>query len=195
MKMPLSPSQERQWKLLQFLARLAALSVPLYIIIALAVDLSALQLAVAGNSAWLLGFMGNQVSQDGVLVGVGVLEGSGFSFAISPDCTGWKSMLFLFGLIFAVPAVAWKRRLIGLALGLPAIWLVNLLRITSAVYAQQAWGIEAAMVLHDVWWQLGLAAAVLAIWYAWLRLLRLRPHFAQRLHPSNNLTDGDKDKA
>lgn len=169
MKTPLSPSQERQWKLLQFLARLAALSVPLYMIIALAIDLSALQLAVAGNSAWLLGVMGNQVSQEGVLVGVGTLEGAGFSFTISPDCTGWKSMLFLFGLIFAVPAVACKRRLLGLAAGIPVLWGVNLLRIVSAVYAQQAWGIEAAMVLHDVWWQLGLAAAVLAVWYALMR--------------------------
>ncbi len=173
MGLDLTPSQSRQWKLLQFLARLAALSVPIYIIIAFAVDLSALQLAVAGNSAWLLGIMGSQVTQEGALVSAG-----DFSFIITQDCTGWKSMLLLFGLVFAVPGVAWRKRLLGLVIGLPVIWAGNLLRIMSAVYAQAAWGMEAAQVLHDVWWQLGLTAIVLGTWLLWMKPLRLRPFSA-----------------
>ncbi len=165
MRLNLNPSQEKQWKLLLFLGRLAVLSVPLYIIIAFAIDLSALQMAVAGNSAWLLGMMGNPIMQEGALVGVG-----DFSFIITQDCTGWKSMLLLFGLLFAVPAVAWRKRLIGLLVGIPIIWVGNLLRILSAVYAQQAWGMEAAQVLHDVWWQLGLTAIVLGVWLLWMKL-------------------------
>ncbi len=170
MNISLNPFQQRQWKLLQFLGRLGILSVPLYIIIAFAIDLTAMQLAVAGNSAWLLEALGNQIVQQGTLVGVNTLGASGFSFMITADCTGWKSMLFLFGLMFAVPAVALKKRLIGLLVGIPIIWAGNLLRILSAVYAQQAWGMEAAQVLHDVWWQLGLTAIVLGVWLLWMKL-------------------------
>ena len=165
MDLNLDIRQEKYWKMLQFFARLACLSVPLYIIIAFAVDLSALQLIVAGNSAWLLSALGSQVTQQGALVQVG-----DFSFLITPDCTAWKSFLFLFGLLFAVPAVLLRRRLIGLAIGIPVLWLTNLLRIVSAAYSSQAWGLEAGQLLHDFWWELGMTATVLAVWVAWLQL-------------------------
>lgn len=167
MKFPLTPGQERHWRLLQFLGRLALFSLPVYLVVALAADLSALQLAVAGNAAWLLGAAGGQVAQQGTLV-----AGEGFMFTVGPDCTGWKSMLLLSGLLFAVPGIAFRKRLLGLAIGLPAVWGANLLRIATSARAQALWGPEAAQAFHDWWWQLGLSITVLGIWLLWLKLLR-----------------------
>ena len=164
MRMPkLTPEQERLWKTLNFLIRMLVLSIPLYLVIFLAVDLSALQLAAAGQSASVLQSLGWTVTQDGVL-----LRAGDFLFTINQDCTGWKSMLFLFALLFSVPAVSLRKRLIGLAIGLPAVWLGNLLRIIGTVYVQAGFGTETAMLVHDWLWRLGLVALVLGIWAAWL---------------------------
>jgi len=160
----LTPEQQRLWKTLQFLLRLLALSAPLYLIIFFAADLSALQLAAAGQSAWLLRVLGWSVSQSGPLLTTG-----DFTFLINQDCTGWKSVLFLFALIFAVPGIALKKRLTGLAIGFPLIWLGNLGRILGTVFVQAGWGTETALLAHDWGWQLGLVGLVLGIWLAWLK--------------------------
>ena len=161
----LSPQQERMCKALQFLMRLIVLSSPLYLVMWLGVDLYTLQLAAASQSSWLLHASGYQVAQQGT----GLLVNSSFEFFIIPDCTGWKSMVFLFALIFAVPKVAISRRMWGLVMGLPLIWAVNLARIYGVVLAQGVWGTETAMLIHDTVFQLGLIAIVIGIWIAWLR--------------------------
>ena len=78
-------------------------------------------------------------------------------------------MVFLGAMVLAVPAVAWKRRAIGLAIGIPLIYLGNLARIVGIVLAEQAWGYEAAIVTHDWLWRFGLVAIVLGIWILWMR--------------------------
>jgi exosortase/archaeosortase family protein len=159
----LTPGQKRMLRMLVFLVRLAALSLPLYLVIWLGLDLYPLQLAVASQSAWLLQATGHQVVRDGALLTVN----GGFVVSIVPDCTGWKSMLFLSALIFAVPGIAMRKRLAGL-LGLPLVWLGNLTRVLAGVAAQGAWGTDAALAIHDWLFQAGLVAMVLGVWTAWL---------------------------
>ncbi|MFQ5647813.1 MAG: exosortase/archaeosortase family protein [Candidatus Aenigmatarchaeota archaeon] len=160
----LTPGQQRLWKTLQFLLRLLALSVPLYLVIFLALDLSAMQLAAAGQSAALLQSLGWTVSQDGTLLTAGE-----FSFLINQDCTGWKSMLLLFALIFATLGISLRKRVLGLLVGIPLVWLGNLARILGTIYVQAGFGTGTALLVHDWLWQLGLVALVLAIWLAWLK--------------------------
>lgn len=159
----LTPGQRRMLRMLIFLARLVALSLPLYLVMWLGLDLYPLQLAAASQSAWLLQALGYQVLRDGTLLTIN----SGFVVSIVPDCTGWKSMLFLFALIFAVPGIAMKKRLWGL-LGLPLVWAGNLTRILAGVAAWDLWGVEASLLIHDWLFQAGLVALVLGIWIAWL---------------------------
>ena len=77
-------------------------------------------------------------------------------------------MLFLFALIFAVPAISLRKRILGLIIGIPIIWLGNLGRVAGVVLAQGAWGREGAMLIHDWLFQAGLVTLVLGIWLAWL---------------------------
>ena len=161
----MSPRQQGMWRGLQFLVRLIILSLPLYLVIWLGVNLYPLQVAAASHSAWVLQATGNNVIQQGT----GLMVNSSFEFFIIPDCTGWKSMLFLFALILAVPGVALTKRLAGLAVGLPLVWLGNLGRIVGVVGSQALWGTDAAMLIHDTAFQLGLVAMVLGLWLCWLR--------------------------
>lgn len=160
----LTPGQARMLRALEFLVRVTILSLPLYMVIWLGIDLHVLQSAASGQAAWILQVLGFSLTHQGTSIS---LE-NGFRFFIIPDCTGWKSMLFLFALIFAVPLVSLRKRLAGLAVGLPLIWIGNLLRIVSVVSLQGIWGTEAALFMHDTVFQAGLIAAVLITWLAWL---------------------------
>jgi len=165
----LNRQQRRLWHTLEFLARLIILSLPLYLIIGLGVSLYPLQLAAAGQSGWILEAMGYSVQQEGAYLTV---SGGGpvqdFPFYVNEDCTAWKSMLFLFALVIAIPAVSWRRRGLGLLIGIPVIWLGNLGRVVGVVLAERSYGIKTALLIHDYWWQFGLIALVLVIWAGWL---------------------------
>lgn len=159
----LTQGQARMMRVLEFLVRVCVLALPLYLVMWLGLDLYPIQLAVASQSDWILQAMGYQVARDGA-----GLTANGFGFFIIPDCTGWKSMLFLFALVLAVPGVSLRKRAWGIALGLPLVWLGNLARVVGVVAAQGAWGTDAALVIHDWLFQAGLVALVLGIWTAWL---------------------------
>lgn len=167
----LTREQKRMWNVLEFLIRLLILSIPLYLILVLAVDLSPLQHTVATHSASLLKALGYNVFQEGYYIIVGTIQNP-FYFMINEDCTGWKSMLFLFALIFAVPRIAMKKRVLGLVIGLPIVWVGNLMRVLGVVMAEAAWGLDFALVLHDYGYRLGLVALVLIIWVVWLKFSR-----------------------
>lgn len=167
----LTGSQKRLLNILVFLIRLLILSIPLYLVLVFAVDLSPLQDAVATQSACVLRAMGYNVFQQGYQLIVGNAMDN-FYFMINEDCTGWKSMLFLFALIFAVPGIQLKKRLIGLVIGIPIIWIGNLMRVVGVVLAERAWGLDYALMLHDYGYRLGLVALVLVVWIVWLKLSR-----------------------
>jgi exosortase/archaeosortase family protein len=170
----LTERQKRLINLEKFLLRLVALAVPVYLIITFGISLLPLQLEVARESAWVLQTVGYQTELDGAGIAVDFGGISPFFFVITPDCTGWKAMLFLAALTIAVPSRAWKRRLACIVPGIAALWCVNLLRVAAVVAAYSSFGYRTAMVVHDYLWQIGLGAAALAIWAVWMLLTRRR---------------------
>jgi exosortase/archaeosortase family protein len=174
-KFKLTQEQERLWHILEFLLRVTVLALPLYMIIWLGVDLYLLQVAAASQSAWLLQALGYQV----VLEGIGLNINNSFQFFLIPDCTGWKGMLFLFALIFAVKGISLRKRALGLAFGIPAIWLGNIGRVVGVVMVQEALGTEGAMLVHDWLFQAGLVALVLGIWLVWLLEVKGKIRFSR----------------
>ena len=162
----MTPAQERMRRLLWFLIRLTALSAPLYAVLLLDISLEPLQSSVAFSSEHLLRAAGFAVERDGLLLRVGGSEP--FAFAISPDCTGWKSMLIFAALVLAALGASPAKRLAGLAIGVPLVYLANVLRIFAVVSIERSMGIDAAMLFHDWLWQAGMMAVVLALWLGWL---------------------------
>lgn len=165
----MTPEQKKLWNILWFLIRLLILAIPLYLIIFLAVDLTPMQVTVAKQTTYILDNLGFNVIQEGYHIIVGTIEDH-FYFMINEDCTGWKSMLFLFALIFAVPMIAWKNRFAGLVVGIVIVWIANLGRVVGVVLAERMWGLGFAMSLHDYGYRLGMIAVVLLIWLIWFRM-------------------------
>lgn len=166
----LTPGQQRLWNTLHFLLRLLILSIPLYIMLSIPGVLFPLQGLVTNNAVSLLS-LAYPVSNQNILIEI-QSPGTEFQFLISEDCTGWKSMLFLFALVFAVPGVILRKRLLGLLAGIPLIYLGNLLRIFLIVWVQQSWGTPAAEFFHVWLWSLGLITLVILIWIIWLRWIK-----------------------
>lgn len=173
-KIKLTKDQEKMWQTLLFLVKLLILVIPLYLILAFNVDLSPLQEITTNQAYWIFKNMGFDVSRDGFILSVGSADSAvGINtnpvvFLISEDCTAWKSILLLFALIVAVAGVSMKKRLLGLAVGIPVLWLGNLARIFAIVLIAQNYGFTAASIVHDYLWQLGLISLVLLIWVVWL---------------------------
>ncbi|RLI95893.1 MAG: hypothetical protein DRO99_05250 [Candidatus Aenigmatarchaeota archaeon] len=157
---------------LEFLVRLLILALPLYLILGLGISLLPMQIATGNQSRWVLDNMGFRTQQDGAFIAVEDNVKPPFYFYLNDDCTGWKSMLFLFALIFAVPGVMMSRRLWGLAAGIPVIWAGNIARVVAVVVSERVYGLETAMLIHDYLWQIGLIVLVLTIWTIWLSWVR-----------------------
>jgi len=176
MRMPrlpkLTKEQQRLWRTLQFIIRFTAFSIPLYLIIWLNAGMLPLQLIVADHATWAIGAAGFDVGREGLLLSVG--RDRPFTFLIGEDCTGWKSMLAFVALVMAALGVSMRKRALGIAAGIPLIYLGNLARILLVVMAEAAYGYEAALFLHDWLWQAGLIALVLVLWLGWLRYDSLR---------------------
>lgn len=166
----MNKGQKRLLESLEFLIRLLILAIPLYIIIWLGVSLIPIQAVVASQSGWVLEGMGFQVKQDqNFVTSLSPGDPHPFQFMINDDCTGWKSMLFLFALVFAVPAVTTSKRLWALVFGIPIIWVANIGRVVGVVLAEEAYGVNTALMIHDYLWQLGLIIVVLGIWFVWIK--------------------------
>lgn len=163
MGIKLDSRQRKLFETFLFLVKLIVFAIPLYFVLIFNEILLPLQGVVSHNVYHILKSLGFEVVRSGFL-----LRADGFAFLISEDCTGWKSMLFLAALIFAVPRVLIKKRLLGLLVGVPVIYIGNLLRILVMVFIWKAYGYEFANIIHDYFWQLGLISLVLIMWISWL---------------------------
>jgi exosortase/archaeosortase family protein len=153
----------RHWDMLTFLVRLSALAIPMYAILSVPGILIPLQMLTADVVSWVLRTMGMELAREGTLLSV-----PGFSFMIDADCTGWKSVMFLFALIFAFRGPGTGERLRGLTAGSIAILMFNIVRITGSVLAQGVYGTGFALFLHDWVFRYAMVAVVLLSWTAWM---------------------------
>jgi exosortase/archaeosortase family protein len=173
-KSRLTKQQERLWNTLIFMIKLLLFSIPMYVLLTFSQVMLPLQSAVSSNTVFLLRLMGFDAGTQGLFISIS--GANPFIFLVSEDCTGWKSMLFLIALVSAVPAVAMRKRLTGFLIGIPIIYAGNLARIILVVIIEQSFGLPAAILFHDVLWQLGLIALVLAVWLAWFLWVRKAGH-------------------
>jgi len=171
--------QQKLLETLVFVLKVLALSMPLYFVIFFGMSIYPLQMLDVSVSSAALRSLGYYVSNEGPMVTVS--GGLPFTFYLTEDCTAWKSFLFLFALIFAVPAVSLRKRLCGLGLGIPILWLGNQARILGVVMTAQATSADFAMLTHDYFWRVFLVFLVLGVWLLWMKYLPGR--LPGRTHP------------
>jgi archaeosortase B (VPXXXP-CTERM-specific) len=107
------------------------------------------------------------VSYSGVHVGY-----KGFSVEIIDECTGLFEMLIYLAAVFSF-ATSIRKKLIGVAMGLPAIFIFNVARITVLVVVG-AYSWVTFNFMHLYLWQVTLILMISTIWVAWLYLVVYR---------------------
>ncbi len=94
---------------------------------------------------------------------------NGFAVAIESGCNGVEASIVLVAAMLAFPA-PWRRKLIGLAVGILAVQGLNIVRVISLFYLGQ-WSVDAFDFAHQYVWQALIMLDVLIVWLLWVRTL------------------------
>lgn len=95
---------------------------------------------------------------------------TGFAISIEAGCNGVEATLILVAAMLAFPS-PWKKKLIGLLWGIPAVQVLNVVRIVSLFFLgdyNKQWFEWAHLYL----WQALIMLDVLVVWLLWLRSLQ-----------------------
>jgi exosortase H (IPTLxxWG-CTERM-specific) len=107
----------------------------------------------------------------GVLAHGKILQSTrnGFAVSIEAGCNGVEATIVLLAAILAFPA-PWKRKLVGLAVGVAAVQGLNVIRVISLFYVGQ-WNLAIFEFAHRYVWQALIMLDVLIVWLLWVRTL------------------------
>ena len=99
-----------------------------------------------------------------------------FSFQVVPDCGAIPSMSIFAAAVLAFPTALWGRA-IGIVIGLPLLYMVNIGRLTFLAFIG-AWTNHGELFtfFHEYVWQAVFIIFVVAVWLVWVEtLVRWRP--------------------
>jgi exosortase/archaeosortase family protein len=163
--------EERLKTVLKFIIIFNVLSLPMYLIMYLNYSYTPLQIFLTDVSYKFLNSLGydTQLVRNTFCV-VETIKVPNLiqPICISWDSTGWKSMYALFSLALATPIVTYRKKLRFLIIGLPTIFVLNILRIVTTIILSINFGEQYFEVVHTVLWREGLIFAVVGIWFFWL---------------------------
>ena len=89
--------------------------------------------------------------------------------SIEAGCNGVEATIVLVAAMLAFPA-PWKRKLLGLAVGVVAVQGLNIIRVISLFYLGQ-WNFDVFEWAHLYVWQALIMLDVLVVWLVWVRTL------------------------
>ena len=185
---PATATDRRLLLVLFFMLRFIALSVPFYLLLDTGVGLLPLQRVVASNTAFAARIIGGEATlvqgcTDFCMAGgnitmcgpctAGILlhvpaEPLVTYIEIVEACTGWRSIMAFTALVFALPGTSLHRRLLGIAIGYPVIYLVNIVRLSSLAWIVHRWGTEWFDLWHTFLWREGLVLVLFLMWVTWV---------------------------
>ncbi len=121
-----------------------------------------LAIALASISGSALEIMGVPVSLDGA-----VISTNGFLAIVAQQCTAIELILIYSALALVCP-VSLKARALALLLGIPALCLLNLVRVISLLLIGIGFPQHLDMA-HLAIWQTVMVSAAFVMWLIWLR--------------------------
>lgn len=146
--------------LLIFLAALLAFQVLYYQVIVPSSAFAAYLDLITHAAAWLLRAVGEDVSANGSM-----MSGE-FSMSVRAGCDGLQVMAIL-GLGILVYPSSTRRKLWGLAAGIPALLFLNVARLASLHWAGSRWPNWVFQSMHIHVWPALLIFFVLGFWTVW----------------------------
>lgn len=120
------------------------------------------------SAAVMTTFDGDVLSQGRVLRSVS----TGFGVSIEAGCNGVEAAIVLVAAIVAFPA-PWLMKLAGIAVGIVAVQVANLLRVISLYYLGK-WNMQVFEFAHLYLWQALIMLDVLVVWLLWMRAVARR---------------------
>ncbi|HLC39737.1 MAG TPA: exosortase/archaeosortase family protein [archaeon] len=153
----------------QFFLVFNLLALPMYFVLLTDATFPPLQNFLAAITAHVLQFQKISATSSGSFVTIVDADNTLRNVQISLDSTGWKSLYALAALVVATPLPSWERKFRFLAVSLPAVFLLNFLRVWSTLWYSFVFGWENFDVVHTLLWREGLIAVVLLFWFFWLR--------------------------
>ena len=123
------------------------------------------QRVLAGSGTWLARLTGGSAHAAGDQISVGTL-----SMDINYECTGVYVVLILFVFLFAYPAT-WRARVIGGAIGVVGLTVVNILRIAFLVRIAEV-APDLFGYFHEYVWQGVFLVLVIAYAMSWVEQAR-----------------------
>ncbi|MCW1299874.1 MAG: exosortase/archaeosortase family protein [Candidatus Parvarchaeota archaeon] len=166
-KEKLNKKQRKLIFILKFLIRFSLLAIPLYLIMYFG-NLFLLKVVETKQISILLNLteIKNSVEiNDEVILNVEPLKNK---LVIDDACTGYRSMLAFAALVLAVPKIRNSKKSVALILGIPAIYVINILRIFSTILIAVKFGEEKLEFVHTFLWREGLIFLILILWLLWL---------------------------
>lgn len=149
--------------LVKFFIFFNLLSIPMYYLIYTNLSLPFLQSSIAILTNQIFNLIGIKSEIENFTLIVEKIN-----FTISTDSTGWKSIYILTALALATPSIEISRKVKFLVIGVPAIFLINILRILTTIWITVRLGFEYFDIVHTFLWREGLILAVLMVWIFWV---------------------------
>ena len=116
-------------------------------------------------TGWFLGLLGNDVTVRGTTV-----ISSYCHFEIIGECTAYYPCAILVASVLAYPT-SWRRKLLGIGLGLPLLLLVNQGRLVSLCYIHRRPNFD---FWHVMVWQSLIIFFTVMIWIGWVTTVAQR---------------------
>ena len=130
-------------------------------------SLDALQDFTAGATAFFVNLFGGEAEVDGAVI----LSPSSNPLEIIPECLGIISMAIFVSAVLAYPCRI-KQKMVGMAIGILALYALNLVRTVSLFYINSHFP-DFLDTAHILIWQSLMILAALALWLFWVgRLAR-----------------------
>ena len=93
---------------------------------------------------------------------------SSTAFRVIDECTGVEVIGLFVAAVLAFPS-AWRHRLFGLALGIPSLLLLNLIRMVTLILVG-AGSAKALDIAHVYVWPVIVLTMAMVIWLYWARI-------------------------
>lgn len=121
-------------------------------------------LATARLTAWTLQLLGQEAGTDGTVVRSPLC-----TFEIIGECTAYYPAAILLAAVIAYPC-GWRARLLGIGIGLPAVMILNQLRLVSLCFLFR-WDPAHLETAHVLVWQSLIVFLTLLLWLVWVAMV------------------------
>ena len=109
----------------------------------------------------------NLLSIDALLVEGSKIKLDGLTLDIIFECTGVLSMIAYAACTLSYPTT-WKSRGIGILIGIPALFLINIIRIVFLAIVGLNYSAQIFDYMHGYLWHITLIIFVVLIWLLWI---------------------------